>query len=694
MQPTYRRPFRGALLRVALITPFAVSLAALAFAGCGDDGGSGGSGADGSGASNGSGAGGGLGTGGSGGVGGPTGACSPGLGAPSGIDESGITAPTQAVSDFIVVDQFGYLPESEKVAVLRNPETGFDAAEAFTPGATYRLVNASTGETALEGAPTAWNSGAIDDVSGDSASWFDFSSVTAPGVYYVLDVDQDVRSDVFVIASDVYRVVLREAVRTFYYQRAGFPKEAPYAAADWVDGASHVGPGQDLEARLFSAKTDAATARDVSGGWYDAGDYNKYTGWTSEYVISMLRAYSERPEAFGDDYNLPDSGNCIADIVDEARFGLEHLARLQEADGSVLSIVGLASASPPSSATDPSYYGPASTSATLRAAAAYAYGALVFAEFDTAYAAELADRAARAFTWAEANPDVRFFNNDAASGSTGLGAGQQEFAEDQRWNVSAYRIRAALLLYRVTGDATYRTIFEENYVIDGFSMWSSWLSGWSLEITDTYLDYVALPDADPTVVSAITSAFNGCLGSDDNLGSVTANPDPYLAHQADYGWGSNAQKARIGSLFYAYQQHPTLDATRTESGVKGAARYVHYIHGVNPLGIVYLTNMGAAGAHRSATQIYHTWFHHGTTWDENPAPGFLPGGPNDSYALDGVCPGNAMCPAEPPSPPYGQPSMKSYANFNETWPVNSWSVTENSDGYQIEYIRLLSKFVN
>lgn len=693
MQHPYRRSFRGALFRAALFTPVAVSALALAFAGCGDDQTGPGGGGDGAGAS--SGTGGGLGTGGAGtGTGNPTGACSPGLGAPSGIDESGITAPAQAVSDFIVVDQFGYLPESEKIAVLRNPETGFDATEEFTPGATYRLIDAATGETALEGAPTAWNGGAVDDVSGDSASWFDFSSVTTPGVYYVLDVDQDVRSDVFVIASDVYRAVLREAVRTFYYQRAGFAKEAPYAAADWVDGASHVGAGQDTEARLFSAKTDASTARDLSGGWYDAGDYNKYTGWTAEYVISMLRAYSERPEAFGDDYDLPDSGNCIADIVDEARFGLAHLARLQEADGSVLSIVGLAGASPPSAATDPSYYGPASTSATLRAAAAYAYGALVFAEFDATYAAELTERATRAFAWAEANPDVRFFNNDAASGSTGLGAGQQELGEDQRWMVSAYRIRAALLLYKVTGDASYRDLFEQNYLVSDFSLFSTWLSGWSLEVTDTYLDYVALPDADPTISSAITSPFNTALGSGDNLGAVTANPDPYLAHQTDYVWGSNAQKSRIGSLLYSYQQHPGLDPTRAASGVRGAARYVHYIHGVNPLGMVYLTNMGALGAHRSASQIYHTWFNDGTAWDENPAPGFLAGGPNEQYDWDAQCPGHEMCPADRPSPPYDQPPMKSYADFNTNWPVNSWSVTENSDGYQIEYIRLLSKFVN
>jgi hypothetical protein len=68
--------------------------------------------------------------------------------------------------------------------------------------------------------------------------------------------------------------------------------------------------------------------------------------------------------------------------------------------------------------------------------------------------------------------------------------------------------------------------------------------------------------------------------------------------------------------------------------------------------------------------------------------------------VDGCCPSgcgsaenNALCSSESISPPKGQPPQKSYKDFNSNWPLNSWSVTEPSDGYQIAYIRLLSKFV-
>jgi hypothetical protein len=106
-------------------------------------------------------------------------------------------------------------------------------------------------------------------------------------------------------------------------------------------------------------------------------------------------------------------------------------------------------------------------------------------------------------------------------------------------------------------------------------------------------------------------------------------------------------------------------------------------------------------------EFYHSWFTDGSArWDRvgvsefGPPPGFLAGGPNPGYDWDGCCPSscgtpqiNAVCTGESINPPKGQPDQKSYKDFNTNWPLNSWSVTENSNGYQANYIRLLSKFV-
>ena len=70
-------------------------------------------------------------------------------------------------------------------------------------------------------APPAWNGGATDASSGDKAWWFTFTSVATAGDYYVLDVDRGVRSYAFRISDQVYRDVLKQAVRVFFYQRAG-----------------------------------------------------------------------------------------------------------------------------------------------------------------------------------------------------------------------------------------------------------------------------------------------------------------------------------------------------------------------------------------------------------------------------------------------------------------------------------------
>jgi hypothetical protein len=76
-----------------------------------------------------------------------------------------------------------------------------------------------------------------------------------------------------------------------------------------------------------------------------------------------------------------------------------------------------------------------------------------------------------------------------------------------------------------------------------------------------------------------------------------------------------------------------------------------------------------------------------------PPPGFLVGGPNPSYGWDDRCPGiSPLCGASPPAPPYNQPAQKAYLDFNTGWPLNSWSVTENSNGYESAYIRLLARY--
>ena len=611
----------------------------------------------------------------------------------------------QPVEQFIIVDQFGYLPLSEKIAILKDPQTGFDAGSSFVPGNHYVVVNARSGAHVFRGQPVVWSSGSTDVSSGDKAWHFDFTSVTDTGSYFILDSVNQVRSYEFRVTPDVYHEILRQAVRTFFYQRAGFAKEAQYAGEAWADGASHIGPLQDKHCRPYNEKTNAAKERDLSGGWYDAGDFNKYTNWTANYIVEMMKSYIENPKAWGDDYNIPESGNGIPDLLDEAKWGVDFLLRMQEDHGGVLSIVSVSHASPPSSATGQSVYGPASTSATLNTAAALAISAKVFRSVNMiAYADSLIVAAEKAWQWGNANPSVIFNNNTSSNGSQGVGAGDQETGDYGRFIA---KLEAACYLFEVTGKTAYRNFFNSNYQSVHLMQWN-FAFPYEQNEQDVLLYYTSVKNATTTVVNQIKSTYrNAMLNNAENFPAHYSIKDPYLAHMDSYTWGSNNQKGAQGSMYYNIIQYK-IDQAKNADAFDAASGYIHYLHGVNPLNLVYLSNMYAFGGDSCVNEFYHTWFTNGSPkWDRvgtslyGPAPGFITGGPNPSYDWDGCCNtpncgssgNNALCTSEDISPPKDQPKQKSYKDFNTSWPLNSWSVTENSCGYQVSYIRLLSKFV-
>jgi endoglucanase len=626
----------------------------------------------------------------------------------------GVNGPIPA----IVVDQFGYPIRASKIALIRDPQVGYDSAAHFTPGATYAVVEQSTGKIIKQGPPTAWNGGATDDVSGDKVWWFDFSDVTIPGTYTIADIDKGLRSPEFQIDDRVYRNVLKHAARMYFYQRAGFKKTPETAGSDWTDAASHMGPGQDpqtlpWQAKRGLSKSEASQIKDLHGGWFDAGDYNKYTSWTARNVIVLLRAYNESPTAFGDDSGIAESGNGVPDILDEVKWALDWLARMQNTDGSLLCVQGLDYASPPSKAAGPSYYGPATTAASLMGAAAFAYAAKIYSARSEAdlrgYGNDLATRAKRAWDWATANPSVLYYNNDDTKqpGSRGLASGQQEMDDAQRLFA---KFEAAVYLYDLTGDVSYKGFVESNYtsIIANYGP-----TQWDTDRQEALLYYTRLPSISAQVQSAILTKFVANVTRNaDQLPMVTNNKDPYRSPIKDYTWGSNQSKvlqARLYQLLALYGN----DAATAAKADSAAMGYLHYIHGVNPLGLVYLTNMKSAGAAHSASTIYHSWFAYSSArWGRassampGPPPGYLVGGPNPYFSIDKCCTaaiGTAgyrcygstafsFC-SNSYAPPLGQPALKSYRQFNEGGPANSYEVTEPSTGYQAHYILVLAKYV-
>jgi hypothetical protein len=599
------------------------------------------------------------------------------------------SGPAEAITvgRYIMVDQLGYRPDMPKVAVLVDPQLGHNAADTYAPGATLQLRRWDDAGIVLSAASTPWSGGQTQASSGDRGWWFDFSSVTTPGSYYVYDPDNELRSHCFEVRDDVYRPALVAATRMFFYNRCGFAKQEPHADARWTDAAAYLGPGQDTEARFVDDKGNALLARDMSGGWFDAGDTNKYTTFAAKPVHQLLCAYAQNPGAFTDDFGIPESGNGIPDLLDEVRWELDWLVRMQNQDGGAhikIGAIQYVSASPPSSDAIPRYYAPVCSSATISVAGMFAHAALVLRDFPSlaGYAGELQSRAVSAWQWYHANP----LRTDCDTQEIKSGDADQSEAKQQQLAVVA-----AIYLYALTGDSQYDSHVIAHYRITRPYQDNGW-SRYDAEEGDALLFYTTLPGADPGVRAALLEKKVEEATTQADIYRFDPSRDLYRAYITDatYHWGSNQARCDNGNTNYD-MIHFGLDAEHHAEYYARAAGILNYIHGVNPFGMVYLSNMYGYGAELSANEIYHAWFCDGSIWDNavmsanGPAPGYVPGGPNASYSGDSA-------------PPAGQPLQKCYLDWNgsawsETYKDKSWEITEPAVYYQSAYVKLVSSLV-
>jgi endoglucanase len=626
-------------------------------------------------------------------------ASSTGSSSGSGSGGSGGSGSSGVVSPHILVDQFGYRPGDPKVAVIRTPSVGYDASDTFAPGSTYQLRQASGGTVVFSGTLSPWNSGAVQASSGDSGWWFDFSSVTTPGSYYVYDVTNQTASPTFSIAQDVYANVLKAAMRMYFYERSGSSdgggaKQPPYAQACWADTPAYVGPNQDTQAHYALDQTNASLVEDLSGGWFDAGDTNKYVTFAAPAVHQLLSAYQENPSVFTDDFNIPESGNGIPDVLDEVQYETAWIEKMQfSTDGSValkVGLLGFEGAAPPSSDTSPRFYVGSCSSSTIAAAGVFAHAAYVYGQFSqlASVAADLQTRAISAWN--------NFQTFTAATLQTDCDTGIVQ-ASDADWTAAMQQeeaVVAAVWLFALTGDATYNTYIENNYTIT----WPYQDIGWTRynpEQGKALLFYATLPNADPTLAAAILADKLADVEAGNQIYGFTATDDLYRNYlqDAQYQWGSNQVRADYGNT--------NADVISYNIGVSSTTPYstraletLHYLHGVNPFGMVYLSNMTEYGATSSVNELFSVWFLPGTQWEDavtstcGPAPGYLPDGPAADAGQYGI-------PATL-TPPVNQPEQKSYRDWNGIVdnPQNSYVVSEAAIYYQAAYVELLAEFAH
>lgn len=598
-----------------------------------------------------------------------------------------ILAQTQ--SDFIQVDQFGYLPNQNKVAVLSNPQTGYNSNLSYTPSSSLQICDAQTNAVVLRLNPTAWKNGQTHAQSGDQGWWLDFSALSTPGSYYVWDSIQSERSATFSIGTDVYAPIIRAAGRMFYYNRCNAPKPSQYAGA-WSDGNNFNQPLQDFNCRYIFNPNDANLEKDLSGGWFDAGDNNKYVTFTHSTLHQMLSAYEENPAAFTDSWNIPESGNGIPDLLDEIKWELDWLLKMTNADGSVHIKMGNQNYSqnvnsPPSVNADPRFYGPTCSSASITVASVFAHAAKVFATIPSwqAYAQQLQQVAISTFNYSKPFVDNNNYELNCDNGEVVSGDADQP-VDRQR---SSY-VTAAVYLWEQTGDTVYhQAILQEATLLEQLQI--GFWGPYYVAVNDALILYTNLPNADANLVTAIDNSYTQAVSTNGSGFFGFSGEDLYRAFMPDwsYHWGSSNAKASYGVLNASAAASNVLSSQNT-AFEQYVDECIHYFHGVNPQGMVYLSNMYPLGASRCVNEIYHFWFAHGTIYDHalnstlGPPPGYVTGGPNASFSVGSL------------SPPTGQPAQKSYLDFNDGYPLNSWEISEPAIYYQAVYLRLLAHRVD
>ncbi len=642
---------------------------------------------------------------------------------------------------YIRVDQFGYLPTAKKVAVIAKPYLGFNAAETgitpFNPTVEkVQLLNSSNNTVAFEALPTQWLNGtSTDDTrSGDRGYWFDFTSFQTTGEYKIrvktgANTTDFVDSYPFKIDANVYLDVLKRAMNMYYYQRANFDKVTPssntsgFAAGKaWEDGPWYNANNQSTAVEF----KNGGNPKNIRGGWIDAGDPNRYVGFASEAVHDLLSSYNQFKSMWdGLNLNIPESGNNVPDILDEVKYEIDWLKTMQNWDylaktgtGGVLNKVGIYKdggyVSPTSTDTRALKYEAECWHSSVMAAGMFAHAALKYNQHGSsvlvADVAELTERAEKAWDHYVADPNK---NSDCDNGDIEAGDGDGPGGQYIQEHI-AEAVTSAIYLYALTGKAVYNNFIKNNYTttrpwISGGGEWGIYRSPQS----DAVLYYASLANADVTVKNAIIQKKKDKANATDNKNpyKVVTGSNLYRAFSYYDGWGSNVLLSRLGSNNMDYLTLG-LETDQTEDFKERAQSILNYIHGTNPIGLCYVTNMGNYGAEYSIKQMHHTWFYTGTKYDNQsdsdigPAPGYMVSGYNS--VNNPTCMKVSVNRQNYNVLVKDQPIQKKFSDRinNEGvdgWRCNSttfentnqpWLYTEPGIYFQSAYIRLLSHFVN
>ncbi len=529
------------------------------------------------------------------------------------IVERTFTVPTAEIDKGINVNQHGYIPGQRKYSIFGNP--------ARNPVG-WELTNLR-GEVVLDGETVVLGQ---DDKAEELVHLIDFTTYDEIGAYTLRVGDEQSWS--FRIAPALYAELADDAFLYFYRNRSGIELLPEYAGQRWARPAGHL---SDSEVTCFSGPDPQGGTwdgceytLDASGGWYDAGDYGKYIVPAAISTWTLLNAYEANPGGWSDgDATIPEAGNGVPDILDEARWEIEWMLSMQVPAGQPAAglvhhklhdVTWAPDAILPPTEYDndndhvnPSsgrYLMPPSTQATLDLAAIGAQCSRIWADLDPAFAARCLAAAETAWSAAAENPGL--FTGHVP-GSGGGNYDDNDPSDEVAW--------AATELYISTGDETYLNAVSDsieflNVPNESAPMW--WgdvaaLGPMSMVTAGANLD-----------VGLVAQAEAAVIGSADWALAVQDTFSYYRITLLGFEWGSNS--AALNNAISLGLAH---DLTGDPKYLTGMIEVMDYLLGRNPINFSFVSGYGEA-----AMSAPHHRFWAGTAGLPPVPPGVVAGGVN------------------------------------------------------------------
>ena len=501
---------------------------------------------------------------------------------------------TETAAAAIKVDQAGYLPDENKVALV--------TATNVSDGS-FLVRRAKDESVAFRGRLTP---AVADKDSGDNVAAADFSVLKETGTFSV-DVPGVGTSWKFAISRDAYARVFYLALRSYYGQRCGSAVDLGPEFPGLKHDACHL-------TGAYDASSGKQGAHVSTHGWHDAGDYGRYvvnSGISTGTLLWTYELYRDRVSKVN--LHIPESGSGTPDILNEIRWNLEWMLTMQDTDGGVwhkqTSTHFCGFIMPETDTLTSEVIGTGAepfkgTCATADLAAVMAIAARAYKPYDQAFAKRVLEAAEKAWAWVEAHPDVPFRN---PPGVTTGDYGDSHCDDEHFW--------AASELLRTTGKKTYADYFNVHYTQYLGQIRPVGPPSWSNVAALGLWTYALAGATDPAVADAIRKQS---VEAATEIAHRTVS-DPYRVSlvTSDYIWGSNGVAANYSMQLLVADRLQHNDAFR-----QAALDNLHYLLGRNTFSLSWVTQVGA-----HAFQHPH---HRPSAADgvDPPWPGLMSGGPN------------------------------------------------------------------